>query len=68
MISGKLKGYLRDIDQQTAAMFSQLVKQMAVQEGIIEALKASDQMAWVQRMNSIRSRSKEAVLQELIYI
>ncbi len=44
-----------------------LTHQMARQEGVTEALKAADQMEWVRRMNSIRSRAEEIVLQELIY-
>ena len=30
-------------------------------------LKAADQMEWVRRMNSIRSRAEEIVLTELVY-
>ena len=47
-------------------MFSQLVKQMAAQEGITEELKANDQVAWVGAMNSIRQRATEIVNAELI--
>lgn len=36
-------------------------------EGITEALKASDPMAWVQRMNNIHARAEEIVREELIY-
>ena len=43
------------------------VKEMAIKEGVDETLKAKDQMAWVQAMNSIRSRAEEIVLRELIY-
>ena len=67
LISGKLDSYLRDIDRQAETLFSQLVKQMAAQEGITEELKATDQMAWVAAMNNIRSRANEIVLSELIY-
>ena len=66
LISGKLDGYLRDIDRQTEAMFSRVVKQMAAQEGITEELKANDQVAWVGAMNSIRQRATEIVMSELI--
>ena len=31
-------------------------------------LKARDQMEWVRRINSIRSRAEEVVLRELVYI
>ena len=40
---------------------------MAEAEGIIEQLKASDQMGWIGRMNSIRVRAEETVLAELVY-
>jgi hypothetical protein len=44
-----------------------LIRQMTKQEGVTEALKATDQMEWVRRMNSIRSRAEEIVLSELVY-
>jgi intein-encoded DNA endonuclease-like protein len=36
------------------AMFSRLVKQFSEKEGVTEALKAENQMLWVQRMNNRR--------------
>ena len=44
-----------------------IVSAMAQQEGVTEAMKAVDQMEWVRRMNSIRSRAEEIVLTELVY-
>lgn len=52
LTSGKLNGYLADIDRQAEEMFSRLVKQMAEVEGVTEQLKADNQMEWVGRMNS----------------
>ena len=40
LTSGKLNGYLADIDRQAEEMFSRLVKQMAEMEGVTEELKA----------------------------
>ena len=57
LTSGELNAYLADIDRQAEGLFLRLVKQMAVAEGITETLKASDQMEWVGRMNSIRNRA-----------
>lgn len=48
-------------------MFSRLVKQMAMRESVTEQLKADNQMAWVGRMNNIRSRATEVVNTDLIY-
>ena len=44
-----------------------IANQLARREGVTEALKATDQMEWVRRMNSIRARAEEIVLSELIY-
>ena len=40
---------------------------MKESEGVTEHLKATDPMAWVQRMNSIRNRAEEIIREELIY-
>ena len=48
-------------------MFNLIVKQTAEMEGVTEQLKVADQMEWIRRMNSIRSRAREFVLKELIY-
>lgn len=39
-------------------MFSRLVKQLAEKEGVTEALKAENQMLWVQKMNNIRNAAR----------
>lgn len=67
LTGGNLNSYLADIDRQAEEMFSRLVKQMAEVEGVTEQLKADNQMEWVGRMNSIRSRAMEIVNSELIY-
>ena len=65
--SGKLNGYLVDLDKQAEDMFFRLVKQMAEREGVTEKLKADNQMEWLGRMNNIRSRATEIVNAELIF-
>lgn len=67
LTSGKLNGYLADLDKQAEELFSQLVKQMAEREGVTEKLKADNQMEWVARMNNIRSRATEIVNHDIIY-
>ena len=67
LTSGKLNGYLADIDKQAEDMFFRLVKQMAEREGVTEKLKADNQMEWVARMNNIRSRATEIVNHDIIY-
>ena len=67
LTTGKLNDYLADLNEQAEAMLSRLVKQLSEKEGVMEALKAENQMLWVQRMNNIRSAAMEIVSSELIY-
>ena len=67
LVSGKLQRYLAQIDRDAQEMFDLLVRQIAGQGGVTEQLKAKDQMAWVQKMNSIQTRATEIVNHELIY-
>ena len=67
LTSGELNAYLADIDRQAEEFFLRLIKQMADAEGVTEALKASDQMEWVRRMNSCRDRATEIVYHQVIY-
>ena len=67
ILSGKLYDHLAEIDGTCQERMSRMVPQMAIAEGINEALKAHDPMAWVGRMNSIRQQAEETILAELIY-
>lgn len=67
LTSGKLNGYLADIDEQAEDMFFRLLKQMAEREGVTERLKAENQMEWVRQMNSIRNRVSEIVYAKIIF-
>ena len=67
LTSGNLRRHLTEIDQACNERMESIVSAMAKQEGVAEALKAADQMEWVRRMNSIRSRAEEIVLTELVY-
>ena len=67
LTTGTLHRHLAEIDQACNERMEIIVSAMAKQEGVTEALKAADQMEWVRRMNSIRSRAEEIVLTELVY-
>ncbi len=68
LTTGKLDHHLAEIDEACEERMNLLIRQMAEQEGVTEVLKAADQMEWVRRMNSIRSRAEEIVLSELVYV
>jgi hypothetical protein len=67
LFDGKLVAHLNEIDDVANAQMELITKQMAKNQGITEALKAKDQMAWVGAMNNIRNAAEEIIAAELIY-
>ena len=67
VLSGNLWTYLADLNEQAQERLDRIMQQMKEAEGVTEAMKATDPMAWVQRMNSIAVRAEEIVREELIY-
>ena len=67
LMENTLNPHLEEVDRQAQEMEQLLISQLAQQEGITEQLKAENQMEWVARMNNIRHRADEIVLNELIY-
>lgn len=63
-----MQAYLREVDEQAEEMLFHLVKQMAKNEGVDEAMKRRDQLYWVGRMNNIRNRAVKIVLREVICV
>lgn len=66
-LSGNFHSYLADLNEQAQDRLDRIIQQMKDAEDATEALKATDPMGWVQRMNNISNRAEEIVLQELIY-
>ena len=66
-LNGTLEGYLKQVNQESAEMLETLIRQYAKEEGVTETLKQEDQLGWVQKMNSIRNRAEEVVLNEIIF-
>ena len=66
ILNGTLDRHLADAEECAQAMLEQLIQRMAMQEGITESLKAVDQMEWIRRMTSIRSRAEEIAREQII--
>ena len=62
-----MEAHLQEMGTAAEEMFDRLVEQMKKSEGVTEKLKAENQMEWVGRLNCIRSRAEEIVLNDLIY-
>ena len=67
LLSGVLGSYLAKLDKQAEEQLALTIRQMQEAEGVTEAMKAENQMLWVQSMNSIRCRAEEIIKTELIY-
>ena len=68
LTSGKLHSHLADTEEQAQTLFSRLVKEYAEKESVTEQLKATDQMAWVRKMNNIRERATEIVNADVVFV
>lgn len=66
LTQGKLNSYLHDVDVRAKDMYDTLIKQLAENEGIIEQLKADNQILWAQRMKNIANQAREIVNHEVI--
>ena len=67
LLDGELVKHLNEVDDTANKRMDLLTLQMKEQQGVNEALKARDQMAWVGAVNNIRNAAEEVVLAELIY-
>ena len=67
VLTGRLWTYLADLNEQAENRLQLMIQQMQEAEAVTEALKASNQLAWVRAMNSIRNRAEEILREELIF-
>lgn len=67
LLMGKLMTHLREIDRQAEEEVECLLSQMMERQGVDEALKTADQMAWVRKVNLLRAMAEEVVLREVVY-
>ena len=67
-MKGALRSYLEEVNADAENMLGRLETEMAKSEGVTEALKRQDQMAWVQQKNNIRARAMEIVQREVIFV
>lgn len=66
MLEGTLKSHCLMVQEQAVQRLDTIMSRLAESEGVDERLKASDQMAWVRKMNNIKARAEEIIMQELI--
>ncbi len=67
ILSGRLYQTLAELNEQDQTRLEVIIQQMQRSEGVDERMKARDQMRWVGRMNGIRQRAAEIVVNELVF-
>ena len=67
ILTGRLRNYLADLNEQAQDRYRLIIRQMAAAEGVTEELKHQSPWEWVRAMNSIVNRAEESIKQELIY-
>ena len=67
LLMGSLTIHLQEIDRQAEKEVECLLRKMLERQGVNEKLKASDQMAWVKRVNVLRAMAEEVELREIVY-
>ena len=67
LLQNRLTEHLLEIDRTAREQVEQTMAQMAQTENVTEKMKAENQMLWIQRMNSIKSRAEEAAITEIIH-
>ena len=68
LLTGKLDGYLADLNEQAQERYELIETQIRSAEGVTEKLKVQNPMEWVRQCNNIRNRVQEIVLSELVYV
>ena len=67
LLTGRLEPHLREIDSQAREQVDRIVADLKARNSVNEAMKARDQMGWVQAVNSFTQQVEEIVLTEIVY-
>ena len=68
LISGELRSYLADINEQAVEVEQSIVQKMAKAECVDEKLKAENVLKWTGLMNNFRHSAREIINSTIIYV
>ena len=68
MLTGKLWTHLADLNEICVERRDQMMDRLMETESVTEELKGRNQMEWIRRVNNIRNRVDEVILNELVYV
>jgi predicted HTH transcriptional regulator len=67
IMNEKLRKHLTEVQEIATERVNQIIEKKKKVENVTEDLKTSNQIEWVQCMNSIKNRAEEIILNEIIY-
>lgn len=67
LMDGTWNRYLHDVDEECHREVELAVKRIMEKESVTEQLKNENPMEWVQRVNGIRARVEEDLINRLLY-
>lgn len=68
VMTGKLFAHCLDVEASADRRLDILMDGLVKKQGITEALKARNPMAWVGAMNNCKAQAEEIIFSELIYV
>ena len=68
MLTGKLWTHIADLNEICVERRDQMMDRLMETESVTEELKGRNQMEWIRRVNNIRNRVDEVILNELVYV
>lgn len=66
LFSTDIEEHLVQIDTRVKERIWELTRQIAYRYGVTEELKSCDPMAWVGKMNAIKSQAQEIAIREIV--
>ena len=68
VMTGKLFAHCLEVEASADCRLDILMDGLVKKQGITEALKARDPMAWVSAMNNCKAQAEKIIFSELIYV
>ena len=66
-LKNELNKHLSEVDKETNIKVNNLIKELAKKENVSIYPDGKEPLSWTQKMNNIKNRAEEIVLNEIIY-
>ena len=67
LMDNSLWKHIVEIDNQAQNQLDVIINNLMEQENVTEELKAQNQLLWIQKVNNIKNRAEETILNNIVY-